>query len=244
MSHLLLPPAFDPTTVASGAFAAALEVVDRDGGAGNFFWADTASLFDVAVVWEPDIALARAWPARLTTMLAVAEALGALGPPNVPVTFSWPDRISVNGAVVGGIRSASPPGALPDAVPDWLVVGLALRLSYPQETVPGHQPEQTALSEEGFGDMTGKDFAEAFARNLLYWIHQWTEAGPEPVAAHWLARLVPERGHSGRHSLDLATGDLLRSSPGAPSVRSPVPAAGEPPTWSVDEKPQSRGPAW
>ena len=239
MSHLLLPPAFDPVIVGSDAFQAALAAVKCDGGGGNFFWADKPSIFDVAVVWEPELALSRAWPARFTTMLAAAEALGALGPPNVPVSFSWPDGIVMNGALVGGIRTASPPGVRPDAVPDWMVVGLGLRLSYPQETAPGLLPEQTALSEEGFGDVTGRDLAEAFARNLLYWIHQWTEVGHEPVARHWLTRLAPEPPGPAECSLDPSSGDLLRSHPDATITRSPLPPAGAPPTWSLDDRPQS-----
>ena len=230
MSHLLLPPAFELEAVGSDAFAAAFEAMDRDAGAGNFFWADSSPFFDVAVVWQPDLPLSRTWPARCATMLAVAEALGVLGPPNIPVTFSWPDRIAVNGAAAGGIRTASPRGAVPDAVPQWLVVGVQLRLGYPQGTVPGLSPERTALAEEGFGDVTAGDLAESFARNLLYWIHQWTEVGPEPGAAHWLAHL--ESVEASGCSLDLSTGDLLCSGPDAASLRRPLPPAGDPPSWS------------
>ena len=233
VSCLLLPPAFEPVATRTDAFAAALKTVDRDAGAGNFFWAASSSRFDVAVVWAPELPLCRMWPARSAIMLAIAEALGSLGPPNVPVAFWWPDRIAVNGATVGGIRTASPRGALPDAVPDWMVVGLALRMSYPRgTTAPGLSPEQTALTEEGFGDVTAKDLAESFARNLLYWIHQWTEVGPEPLAAHWLAHL-DSAGMSGC-SLDLSTGDLLYSGPEAKTVRRPLPATGEPPDWAPD----------
>lgn len=232
VSDLLLPPAFEPVAVRTDPFAAALESVERDAGTGNFFWADLPSHFDVAVVWTPELPLARMWPARFAPMVAMAEALGALGPPNVRVTFSWPDGIAVNGAAVGGIRTAAPRDATPHAVPDWMVVGLVLRLNYAnEETAPGQAPEQTALTEEGF-DVLSKDLAESFARNLLYWFHQWTERGPDSVAGHWLTYLNAAGPSS--CSLDLATGDLLCSGPDAVSVRRPLPPAGDPPGWSLD----------
>lgn len=238
VTDLLLPPAFEPVVVRTDAFAAAVKAVEGDADQGNFFWVDSPSLFDAALVWAPEFALSRMWPARCVTMLAMAEALGSLGPPNIPVTFSWPDVITVNGATAGGVRVASPQDAGPETVPDWLVVGLTLRLSYPPgTTAPGLTPDQTALLEEGFGEVTANELAEAFARNILYWIHQWTEVGPRPVAAHWLAHLDP--AGATKSSLDLSTGDLLRSGPDGGSLRHPLPPAGDAPGWSLDVSQES-----
>ncbi|WP_375262156.1 biotin/lipoate--protein ligase family protein [Palleronia sp.] len=232
MTELLLPPAFEPVFVRTDPFAAAVRDVEGELDQGNFFWSESSSLFDAALVLAPEFPVPRMWPARCATMLAVAEALGALGPPTVEVTFSWPDRIMVNGATVGGVRLALPRDAEPEAVPDWLVIGLTLRLRYPAGTAPGLWPDQTALTEEGFEDATPRELAEAFGRSLLYWLHQWTEVGPERVATHWLAYLDP--AGTTKSSLDLATGDLLRSALDGNAVRDPLPPAGDPPGWSLD----------
>ena len=232
MTDLLLPPAFEPVAVRTDAFAAAVKAVETETEQGNFFSADASSRFDVAVVFAPEYPLPGMWPARSVSMLAAAEALAALGPPNLQLSFLWPDAIAVNGATVGGVRGAVPQNIGADDVPEWMVVGLTLRLSYPREAAaPGLTPEHTALIEEGFGDVTGNDLAESYARNLLYWIHQWVEVGTERVAARWLSRF--DCGDGARCTLDLSTGDLLRSGADAVTDRQPLPHAGAPPSWSL-----------
>jgi BirA family transcriptional regulator, biotin operon repressor / biotin---[acetyl-CoA-carboxylase] ligase len=238
VSPLLLPPTFEPVIVPGDAFGAAVEAAQRQADIGNFFWANTSSPFDVAIILEPDLPLSRAWPAPCAAMLAMAEALDAIGPPNLAVAFSWPDAVVVNDATVGGIRTAFPPAAALHGVPEWMVVGLSLRWSFPGNIVPGLLPEQTALVEEGF-DVTATELGEAFARSLMGWIDRWTEAGPEPVAARWLARLAPASAPCG---LDPVSGALLGPGSGSTRMRFP-PSAGVRPTWSLNGWPPHRSPA-
>lgn len=229
------PPAFDAVAVGrSDAFRSALEAAQGGAGAGTLVFAQHPDFFDVAVVFEPEMVLRQSWPAALVTMLAISNALGALGPDNIPVNFTWPDRVEVNGGLVGGVRVAAAPGTGEDAVPAWLVAGVTLRMRYP-ETVdaPGRQPDRTALHEEGFGEVGAGELLESFAHHLLYWVHQWVEVGPEAVAVHWLSHLAPEAGGGARLGLDPATGDLLRQVSGT-LEREALARALAAPSWSLD----------
>jgi biotin-(acetyl-CoA carboxylase) ligase len=77
----------------------------------------------------------------------------------------------------------------PADTPDWLVVGVGLQLIHDAEgKEPGDIPGQTALAEEGAGDLTRSAVLEAFAAHLLVWINTWSEEGFRPVADQWLHR--------------------------------------------------------
>ena len=208
LANPCFPPAFEPRAAGrADALEAACRAAREGAEAGCLVWADERpGLLDVAVVCEPEMALARAWPAALAAALALADALGALGPPNVPVTFGWPDRVAVNGALVGGVRAAAPEGAPPDAMPAWLVLGAGVRIRQPEGWgEPGLRPELTSLVEEGFEALEPAALAEAFARHLLFWLDRWG-AAPEEVARRWAARRAEGDGGG---AFDPASGDLL-----------------------------------
>lgn len=232
MATLALPPPFEALAAGRGdAFEAARRAAREGAGAGLLAFADgRRDALDAAVVCEPETALARAWPAALAAALAMADALGAEGPPNLPVTFAWPDRILVNGALVGGVRAAAPEGAAPEAAPPWLLLGVGVRLRHPAGWgEPGLRPDRTALAEEGFEAPDPAALAEGFARHLLFWLDRWVEGGTEPIARHWLARRAPEDGGA---ALDPATGDLV--APGG--ARRALAEALRRPSWRLDEE--------
>jgi hypothetical protein len=213
-----LPSVFDPVIAlreAGDAMARATELAPQH-GAGTLAWVRSFSRIEAAVVLEPEQPLAAARPALLAALGALADALGAYGPPEIPVTFSWPATLLVSGAEAGRARLAWPPGTAEDAVPDWLVVGIEARLSFPRGWAPGHGLGQTALREEGWleEEASGADLTAAWARHLMAGLAEWQQAGPHGgfrrLAERYLARLAAEPWMGeGRRGLDPATGDLL-----------------------------------
>ncbi len=214
---LAFPPVFTPVAAGGGdAFARAVEEAKAGSGAGTLVWAQSLEIFDCAVVFEPDRPLERALPALYVTALAIADALTANGPPNKLVTFAWPQLILVDGAVVGATRMAWPEDAAEGELPDWLVVGARLRMKWPAAlSDPGRMVGESALHEEGFGDVEAPMLVESFARHLLNRTSRWIEDGFDPVAYDWLGHLPAEvRNGAVRHGLD-PNGDLLLLDPGS-----------------------------
>ena len=211
--RLDLPPPFVAVAVAADAFGAARGLARGGGEAGTLVVADDPTLLDLAVVLEPDRPAADCFAALPIAMLALADALAALGPPLKSLGFIWPHELVVDGARVGRARLALPgPGGADDALPPWLVVGLELRLRFTDDAAePGRTPERTALYEEGFGEVTPPAIVESFARHLLHWVNRWQEEGLAPATAHYRARLIEPAGDSVR--FDPATVDLLRIGP-------------------------------
>ena len=212
MHRLTLPPVFRAVAVDRNAFAAARAMAVAGGDAGTLVVAaDDPALLDVAAVLEPDRPAADCFAALPIAMLAMADALSALGPPMKVVGFSWPDRLVLDGAAVGAARLALPPPS-GEPVPAWLVVGLALRLRLDSDAAePGRTPDRTALMEEGFGEVTAAEIVETFARHFLHWVNRWQAEGLAPATRHFRARLVEPA--SGTVRVDPLTFDLLRIGP-------------------------------
>lgn len=203
LGKLLLPPPFALEPVEGDAFAAAGAAAAAGAGAGLLLLAESADRLDLAVVLEPDRPLPAALVALPLAMLALADALATLGPPQKSVNFVWPDGFLIDGARVGDGRlqvPATPDLATPDsAIPEWLVIGLRLQLRLPEsDGEPGGAPERTALLEEGFGDLASAALVELLARNLLYWVHRLAEDGSAVVAGQYRSRLSTPSAESVR----------------------------------------------
>ena len=213
-ARLTLPPVFEAQHVAADAFTAARGMAIAGGDAGTLVVADlgpVASRLELAVILEPDRPAAECFAALPIAMLAIADALAALGPPFKPIGFTWPDRLLLDGAELGRARLALPKPS-PEPHPAWLVVGIDLRRQFANAgTEPGRTPERTALLEEGFGEVTPTEIVEAFARHLLHWIDRWQSAGLGEATSHYRARLVDPPGKAVR--FDPATFDLLHIGP-------------------------------
>jgi BirA family transcriptional regulator, biotin operon repressor / biotin---[acetyl-CoA-carboxylase] ligase len=177
-----LTPDLDP-------FERAIELATEGAEPGTLLWGTGQDTCRCAVVLAPEQPLEPSLPIVLIAMLGLAEGLGALIPPMVAVTFGWPDRIEVNGAVVGGVRFAAAATETPDAVPDWLVIAIAVAVRGPWAGGAGQdQLQRTTLAAEGCGDILASELLEAFARHLLSWINRWQEEGVKPVRQAWLTR--------------------------------------------------------
>jgi hypothetical protein len=185
-------------------------------GAGTLAWVRSSARIEAAVVLEPEQPLAAARCAIFAAASALGDALAAFGPPEVPLTFRWPDLVFVNGGQIGQVRIAWPAGTAEDAVPDWLVVAVEARISFPRGWEPGHGLVQTALAEEGW-DVEGTSVAEltaAWARHLMAGLAEWQRDDPtggfRRLAERFLARMEKEaRMGEGKRGLDPATGDLV-----------------------------------
>lgn len=168
-----------------------------------------------AVVFAPEVALLQAlamWP---ICGIGLQNALGALAPPEVAVHLGWSGGVWVNGARCGGLRMAAA-GRDPQAVPDWLVVGLEIPFRW-AEAAPGRDPTRTVLAEEGCAGITPEALLESWTRHMLVWINRWSEAGNAPIHAQWLGLLrgVGDAAEAGGRrgtflGLDADFGMLLR----------------------------------
>jgi BirA family biotin operon repressor/biotin-[acetyl-CoA-carboxylase] ligase len=186
------PPLFRPFAVTPelDPFERCLGAAADGAEPGTLLWSSAEDTCECAVALAPEQPLEPSLPIVLVTELALGDALGALVPPVVAVTFGWPDRIEVNGAIAGGVRMAYAEPSSPQAIPDWMVLGirLALRGGWAEGEEPGRRPDRTTLADEGCGEVTTVDLLEAFGRHFLAWINRWQEDGPATVQKAWLAR--------------------------------------------------------
>lgn len=175
----------DPFVRACEAAAAA------QAGAGEVFWSRASDRLALAIVLEPEVDLAQALHMHFVSMVAFGDAFGALGPAEVGLYHGWPDRFLVNGASIGRARLGLPRAAAPQAVPDWMVVGIEVALRSVERTKePGHDLDNTTLEEEGCGDLDRTTLLESFCRHFLVWVHTWEEEGFRPVHDAWMGRVL------------------------------------------------------
>lgn len=158
-------------------------------GAGDVYWGRSTSDVRLAIVLEPEVGAAQSLQMLLALMVAFGDAFGSIGPPEVGVFYRWPTVLVVNDAVFGEMRAALPEGVTGAEVPDWLVIGLNVKLSRTaRDAEPGHDLDHTTLEDEGCGDLTRTQLIESTCRHFLVWVHTWNEDGFKPVHDAWLPR--------------------------------------------------------
>mgnify|MGYP001822568600 CR=1 FL=1 len=186
------PPLFSGRRVVPGTSALEGAVAGAATGeltAGDVIWESDPARVALAVVLEPDVTLRQAAQMLPLTMVALADCIGSLAPPQVGVMFRWPGTVTVNGARVGEVRVVAP-GAAPDAVPDWLVVAVDVGMQLgADEAEPGTSPDRTTLAEEGCAELTYIDVMGSFSKHLLTWINIWEDEGFKPVHKSWMERV-------------------------------------------------------
>lgn len=217
MTDLSLPPLFSGLETQAGidpfdkACALALQGCD----AGLVVYHLGADRLRAAIVFAPEVPLADAMAMLPLCGVGFQNALGALAPPEVAVHLEWDGGIRVNGASCGRMSVASA-GSDPDAISDWLVIGLELTL-WPSDDNTGATPDQTALYAEGCADVNADALTEAWVRHTLVGINRWSDEGVAPLHKDWrgLAQGIGEpiemAGHSGTFlGVDERFGMLLR----------------------------------
>ncbi len=180
----MFPPLFEGETTQGDPFALAQARAIEGCDAGLITHAITADHLRAALVLAPEVPLAQAVSMLITCGIGFSNALGALSPPEVAVHLEWDGRIRVNGAVCGRLRLAASTTD-PEVEPDWLVIGLEVRLLPLDDVDPGLTPDRTSLFEEGCGEVAAKTLLESWSRHTLVWLNRWTEDGPAPLAAEW-----------------------------------------------------------
>lgn len=183
--------------------------------AGLVFYQITTDHLRAAIVFAPEVPLEDAMAMLPACGIGFQNALGALAPPEVAVHLDWTGAITVNAALCGHLQAAAST-VTPEAIPDWLVIGLEVPLM-PQSESPGHNPDQTSLFDEGCVEVEPTRLLESWARHTLVWINRWSDEGIEPLHAEWrgLARNLGEEiqimGKSGTFlGVDERFGMLLR----------------------------------
>jgi hypothetical protein len=220
-SVLTLPPVFRPVRLreVGDAFTQACANA-ADLGAGALVFVGRFDLAEFAVVLEPEEPFASARRAAFYAgMVALADTLAALAPPEKPVTIAWPDTIRVDGGIVGGGRLGWPNRVSDDKPPAWLVFGAMIR-TVSMISDAGLQPLVTALEEEGFSEVSSERLIEGFARHLMVAMDRWQESGFAPIARDYVARLEAAEA---RGVID-ANGDFSSGSGQARARRALLPA--------------------
>jgi biotin-(acetyl-CoA carboxylase) ligase len=116
------------------------------------------------------------------------------------VNLTWDGTILVNGGRCGRLRMAA--SGAPEAVPDWLVVGLELQL-WPLSEEMGLTPDDTALYAEGCSDVDAVSLLETWARHTLVWLDTWSDDGARALHREWIGLVqgqgeeISVLGHSG-----------------------------------------------
>lgn len=223
-----LPSLFDPVVAlreGGDALAHAVELAPSR-GAGTLVWVSAYARAEAAVVLEPEMPLAPARLAFHAAASALVDALATLGPPEVGVGLKWPGTAVVNLGECGRVRLLAPANTAEDAVPDWLVVGMELRLAFPTGYEAGQAPNVTSLAEEGFEHAGPAEITVAWARHLMAGLDEWGARGPQRVAERYLARLLDEADRPGlRRGIDPDTGALVLENPDGARERLALPVA-------------------
>ena len=214
-------PSFPPLMQgvhAAGAnpFLAACSEAMRGCDAGTILYDISPETLRAAIVFAPEVPLAKASAMLPLTGVAVQNALGALGPSEMPVHLQWDGAIRVNGAQCGYLFGATHK-CPPNQTPTWLVTGFSLIFARPSMQ-GGETPDQTDLYSEGFGDLAPDQMLESWSRHLLNWVNRWEDDGMGPLHREY-AGLVYGMGEEisvkGRHGhvlgLDEDLGLLLRT---------------------------------
>lgn len=221
MQGRALPPGADPMRKACAEAALGCD-------AGLLCWSLSAEALRVALVLAPETALEPAMAAWPACAFGLQNALGALAPPEVSVHFDWAGAIRVNGARCGRVRAAAAPTD-PAAEPDWLVIGLDLRLIPPRADAPGETPDDTGLFAEGCAGLDPVALLEAWARHTMHGLSRLDDAaGRAALHRDWrgvvwaLGEPCAEAGREGMFlGLDENFGMLLRPE-GADTILIPL----------------------
>ncbi len=194
---LALPPGFGALPCGNNPWAAAMRGAAAGDDPGSIRWDHADGVLRLAIVLAPDRPMQDAGPVAGLGALALFDALATLAPPQVPMHLLArdglvPDGLAVDGARVAAIRAAMAPAlldAVPDAVPDWAVLGFEVALQA-RTAEPGATPDRTSLHEEGFGDVTAADVLVNTLRHLLVWLDAWGQDGAAALAPATLQRMM------------------------------------------------------
>jgi len=178
MTGLNLPPLLNGVESPSPFDTAIFQVRQQKAGAGDLFWSPATDVAEFALILEPDVDHDKALEMVPLAMVALADCLAILLPPQVAIEFRDLQQLIVNGGIAGGIATA-----ISKQQSDWLVIAIRVGLGRTEsQSEPGEQPDITTLDEEGWEDLDRSKFVETFARHFLSWLAIWNDDGFAPIA--------------------------------------------------------------
>ena len=186
----LLPPILTPIPVVNGidVFAKAIAVAGKS-ETGTVLYSENPEYVEVAIILSPEIPKIKCNQMLYIMMVASGDAIGALAPPEVAVTYAFPGFIFLNRGEAGLVKVEIAPTNDDQSIPDWMVVGLKLRLNNNIEINENEiNADVTSLADEGGGYVSRTRAIESLSRHFLAWISQWEDEGFKPVTEVWNKR--------------------------------------------------------
>jgi BirA family biotin operon repressor/biotin-[acetyl-CoA-carboxylase] ligase len=186
----LLPPILTPIPVVNGidVFAKAIAVAGKS-ETGTVLYSENPEYVEVAIILSPEIPKIKCNQMLYIMMVASGDAIGALAPPEVAVTYAFPGFIFLNRGEAGLVRVEIAPSNDDQSIPDWMVVGLKLRLNNNIEINENEiNADVTSLADEGGGYVSRTRAIESLSRHFLAWVSQWEDEGFKPVTEVWNKR--------------------------------------------------------
>lgn len=168
------PPLLRGLLAAEPRVAAVSSAVSGCDG-GLIFWRG-GDVLEAAIVFAPEVSLAQAAQMLPLTGLALRDALGAVGPPEMPVHLTWDGGVMINGAEAGRVCLIVPT-MLESNIPNWIISHLIIQF------MPVEGLQRTALWSEGAGDVTPDALVEAWARHLMHRLSVWEDGGARSLHA-------------------------------------------------------------
>ena len=186
----LLPPILTPIPVVNGidVFAKAIAVAGKS-ETGTVLYSENPEYVEVAIILSPEIPKIKCNQMLYIMMVASGDAIGALAPPEVAVTYAFPGFIFLNRGEAGLVKVEIAPSNDDQSIPDWMVVGLKLRLNNNIEINENEiNADITSLADEGGGYVSRTRAIESLSRHFLAWVSQWEDEGFKPVTEVWNKR--------------------------------------------------------
>ena len=186
----LLPPILTPVAVPDkiDVFNKAIAAASNS-DAGTVFYSESTEFVEIAVVLNPEVKKIKCNQMLYLMMVAAGDSIGALAPPEVVVSYSYPGFIFLNQGEAGLVKIEVSSSTNEDIIPDWIVVGLKLRLNNQLQIDEDNiQPDITSLADEGAGFVSRTRAVESLSRHFLAWISQWEDEGFKPVVDIWNSR--------------------------------------------------------
>lgn len=186
----LLPPILTPIPVVKDVdvFAKAIAVAGKS-ETGTVLYSENPEYVEVAIILSPEVPKIKCNQMLYILMVAAGDAIGALAPPEVAVTYSFPGFIFLNRGEAGFVKIEVAPSTDDKSIPDWMVVGLKLRLNNNIEINENEiNADVTSLADEGGGYVSRTRAIESLSRHFLAWVSQWEDEGFKPVTEVWNKR--------------------------------------------------------
>ena len=186
----LLPPILTPIPVVKNVdvFAKAIAVAGKS-ETGTVLYSENPEYVEVAIILSPEVPKIKCNQMLYIMMVASGDAIGALAPPEVAVTYAFPGFIFLNRGEAGLVKIEVAPSNDDQSIPDWMVVGLKLRLNNNIEINENEiHADITSLADEGGGYVSRTRAIESLSRHFLAWTSQWEDEGFKPVTEVWNKR--------------------------------------------------------